>query len=451
MALTDNLLCGYKFEEATGTATWADVLSTFPLTAAGTITSASGLIGQAASGFSGANTLSLASVPVTATPFSISFWINITSSASINYFWEEQAGGVAKTSVLLVPGRTASLTFNIGGATVIYAVNPTLNAWHHIVCVADGSNASIYYDGVLRAQSANISSPSGGSSMYVGSNVAASNLAGKIDCLYLWSRALTDGGVTVGQTAGGEVATLYNGGIGLDYPFAVLFDAASNSSFQVASNNYTFNRTCNGINRCLTVKVAILGTPGTTVTSITDDDGGGNVAMSFIGRGSSATGAGIVEFWQLVAPATGTKSIRVQLSGSVTSAALAANYTNVNQTTPWANFNSNSATNGVGAADATVDITTSSAGSWVAAAVATTDPSITANQTIRNNVNGGISNSGADEDTNATVSPGTTTMSYTGIGGGQTWVIGGFELRMVGSVFVNEEYEDNRIVSITRW
>jgi len=110
----------------------------------------------------------------------------------------------------------------------------------------------------------------------------------------------------------------------------IVFDAASNSGFQTGSSDYHFSRTCQGVNRFLLVAIPILSAPGTTVTAVTDDYDGTPVAFTKIGSGSSATGAGILELWGLVAPAAGTKNIRVQLSGSVTSAGLASSYTGVN-------------------------------------------------------------------------------------------------------------------------
>lgn len=215
--------------------------------------------------------------------------------------------------------------------------------------------------------------------------------------------------------------------------YGIQFDAASNSGFKTTNADYNFARTASGANRYLTVKVAILGTPGTTVTAVTDDYDGTPVAMTRIGTASSSTGAGIIEFWGLAAPALGTKNIRVQLSGAVTSAALVTSYSGVHQTSPTANFNSAQATNGVGAADATVTITTAATGSWVVAGIATTDATgITAGQTSRNNINAAASAGAAgDEDTNLAVVVGTTAMTYPAIDALAVWVIGGFELRPV--------------------
>ncbi len=209
----------------------------------------------------------------------------------------------------------------------------------------------------------------------------------------------------------------------------IAFDAASNSGDQAASANYTFNRTVTGTNTFLTVDIELLTATGATVTSVTDDDGGGNRPLTFIGAQSTVTGAGRVECWGLVNPTTGTKSIRVILSASIESVATAVSYTGVHQTSPTEAFNSNQATNAGSATDASVVITTASNNCWIHAACVANDTSITANQTSRNNVAGTLG-SGANEDNNAAVTPaGATTMSYSGMGVTTTWAIAGYAIR----------------------
>lgn len=245
------------------------------------------------------------------------------------------------------------------------------------------------------------------------------------------------GGNAGSYGGGGGGAGAYNkdGGSGADGLIVitytpipgVVFDAASNSGVQTAQSTYTFNRTIAGSNRFLAVDVAVL-SAGATVTSVVDDSGGGNVAMTFIGARSTITSFGRIETWGLTNPATGTKSIQVNLSGSITSVGMAVSYTGVHQTSPYEGFNSNQATN-VGAADATVAVTSVADLDVIHAALATDDASVTAGQTSRNNVSGGATLSGADEDTGPITPAGATTMSYTGIGAAQTWAIAGYALR----------------------
>lgn len=211
----------------------------------------------------------------------------------------------------------------------------------------------------------------------------------------------------------------------------IAFDAAANSGYQAAASTYTFNRTVTGTNTFLAVDVSLL-SAGQTVTSIVDDFGGTNVNAVLVGAQTTVSSVGRVELWRVVAPVAGTKSIQVNLSGSIASSATAVSYTGVHQSSPTEGFNSAQATN-VGAADATVNITTVADNCWVHGAIATNDTSITANQTTRNNVTG-AGGSGANEDNNAAKTPaGSVTMSYTGVDALATWAIGGYAIRPIAA------------------
>lgn len=210
---------------------------------------------------------------------------------------------------------------------------------------------------------------------------------------------------------------------------SIAFDASSNSGYQSAQSTYSWSHTCTGNLRFLAVNVHILSVPGTTVSGITHD----GVAMTLIGVKSTVSGAGRVECWGLVSPATGVKTIAVTLSASVASAGTAVSYTGVNQSTPTETFNSAQATN-VGAADATVTVTTSTDNDWIHTAVVTDDTAITANQTSRNNVTGALG-SGANEDSNSVVHPaGVATGSYTAVAALATWAIGSYGIVASASI-----------------
>lgn len=211
----------------------------------------------------------------------------------------------------------------------------------------------------------------------------------------------------------------------------IALDATANSGYQAAQSTYTFNRTVTGSNTFLAVDVSLL-SAGQTVTGIVDDFGGANTAMTLIGAKSTVSSVGRVELWGVANPTAGTKTIQVNLSGSIASAATAVSYTGVHQTSPTEAFNSAQATN-VGAADATVDITSVADNCWIHGAIATDDASVTANQTSRNNVTG-AGGSAANEDNNGPKTPaGAVTMSYTGVGALATWAIGGYAIRPIAA------------------
>lgn len=207
---------------------------------------------------------------------------------------------------------------------------------------------------------------------------------------------------------------------------AIAFDSASNSGYQAAQSTYTWNHTCTGTNRFLSVDISLL-SAGATVSSITYN----SVALSLIVARSTVTSFGRVESWGLANPTSGTNVISVTLSSSIASSGEAVSYTYVHQTSPTEGADSNQATN-VGAADATVSITSVADKCWIHAAVATSDSAITAGQTTRNNVTG-AGGSGADEDTGPITPAGATSMSYTDVGALATWTIAGYAIRPVGS------------------
>jgi len=209
----------------------------------------------------------------------------------------------------------------------------------------------------------------------------------------------------------------------------IQFDAASNSGYQTAQSTYSWSHTCTGSNRYLTVGVSMLSVGGSSVSSITYN----GVALSLIKAQASAVGAVRAELWGLVAPATGSNTIAVTLSASLDSAAGAVSYTGVEQTTPYEAGNSATATN-VGAADATVDVTTIADNDWGIDNVATDDTAITvgAGQTERNNVTGALG-SGAMSTEGPKTPAGTVTMGWTNVDALKTWAIVAAGLRPVGA------------------
>lgn len=206
----------------------------------------------------------------------------------------------------------------------------------------------------------------------------------------------------------------------------IAFDAASNSGYQAAQSSYSWNHTCTGTNLYLTVGIAMLSI-SQTVTSITYN----SVNLVLLGVRSSITGACRIELWGLVAPATGTNSIAVTLSGSIASAGCATSFTSVNQSLPTEAYNSGQATN-VGAADATVNVTTVADNDWTVDIVATDDTAITVGtgQTSRANVTG-AGGSGAMSTKGPNTPPGAFTMYWTNIGALSTWSIGSIALRSI--------------------
>lgn len=236
------------------------------------------------------------------------------------------------------------------------------------------------------------------------------------------------GGGSPGSGYGGEPSSGGSGKLVLTYSLTIAgisFDASSNSGYQAASSSYSWSHTCSGANRYLVVGVSMLSI-SQTVSSVTYN----SVGLSLLGSRSSITGACRVELWGLVAPVTGSNTVAVTLSGSIASAAGAVSFTGVNQTSSTESFNSAQATNGVSAADATVDVTTVADGDWCVDALATDDTAVTvgAGQTQRMNVTG-VGGSGAMSTEGPKSPAGAVTMSWTSVGALATWAIGSIGLR----------------------
>jgi len=96
--------------------------------------------------------------------------------------------------------------------------------WHHIAVTVDQSGGSvvakIYIDGVYEAtasMTATLTSFSNTRSIYVGARNRTSGVnayfPGFIDEVAIFAGALSDGGVSTGQTAGGNIAQIYNSGV----------------------------------------------------------------------------------------------------------------------------------------------------------------------------------------------------------------------------------------------
>ena len=207
----------------------------------------------------------------------------------------------------------------------------------------------------------------------------------------------------------------------------VAFDTTSNSGYQTIST-YSWNHTCNFANRFLAVDISLLTVTGAYVLSVSYN----GVPLTQIRSQTSVSGSKRIESWGLVNPAQGTHTIAIFLSTICDSVSNAVSYSGVHQSLPIEGINGAQATN-VGAADATVTVTTIADRDWIHAACTTSDASITANQTERNNVSG-ASGSGANEDTGFITPPGATTVGYTNVGAGETWAIAAYALRPIDAL-----------------
>lgn len=359
---------------------------------------------------------------LTSSGLTMSAWITPTSANTLitnnggNTTYSIESGNnmiVFSTS----NARSAASSITFGTTYFVVATRSTGNLINH------------YINGTLSgtADQSSGTPPAGATQTSIGANVSGSSpIASMIDEVRISNSVRSTGWITTeynNQNAPSTFAVL-----GTEVQSDVDFDASSNSSYQAAASSYNWNHTVGGSNRYLVVGVSMLSL-AQTVSGITWNT---SENLHVLGTKNSVSGAARIELWGLVAPSTGTHAIAVTLTGAIASASNASSYTGVNQSTSTEAFNSAQATN-VGAADATVGITTVADNDWVVDTLATDDGSVTVGtgQTQTGNVTGAGGSGTMSWEAKGTA--GVVTMSWTDVGALATWTIGGIALRPVST------------------
>jgi len=219
--LDGDLTAYYKFEgdvtDETGTYNGTNVNST---------DTSSGKIGNGRE-FNGSSAYVSTTQDNDNTSFTYAIWANTDTIGAARGFMGQSASNTANfhgmyinasgvvTGQIQVQGGTSS--------TAITGSALSIGTYSHCILSYNGSTLKLYQDGVLKASTSYTwSGGTANGSIYFGSYgdyLTSLFWDGKLDEAGTWSRALSDGGVSVGNTAGGEIAELYNTGSGLTYPF----------------------------------------------------------------------------------------------------------------------------------------------------------------------------------------------------------------------------------------
>ena len=172
-------------------------------------------------------------------------WIYPDALTPADYVMATQSGAAAGGRIMrITTGNLPQFTIVNDAAAIISAVGTTAvttGSFQMMTAVLNTSDNTmkIYLDGVLEASTAatgtyntTINNFKAGSHP----SVIGQFFSGRICEMMTGSGILTDGGVSVGQTAGGEIAELFNSGSGLAYPFAATpTTQATNVSFSTVN------------------------------------------------------------------------------------------------------------------------------------------------------------------------------------------------------------------------
>ena len=166
--------------------------------------------------FDGTNMYMETGVPIVTgtTPISLSGWVYLTSTPS-DY---DQAiairGSTTWYSARMLGFVNGRLHFNTFASELRGTTSVSVNTWHHIAATCTSSGAArVYLNGVLEASGSVVyNSVALGNTFAIARGGVGEALPAKIDEAAVWDSVLSDGGVSVGSTAGGDIATLYNSG-----------------------------------------------------------------------------------------------------------------------------------------------------------------------------------------------------------------------------------------------
>ena len=228
MALTDNIISYWKFDESSGNA--ADSVTTNDLTNNGTTPFAAALINNGADFGTGNSTkyFSIASnLGITGGAFSCSLWIKVrtepATSTSYHLFIQQDTGTDTRYDIIYQNDDAGikkllirRMTPGNGGSDVSLTYDTTLGTtvWRHLVWAYNGTTLKGYLDNTEIVTSA----ASGNGTINIDSRFwigAGGDTPTNFSSVYVdevgtWSRVLTVD----------EISELYNSGNGLQYPFS---------------------------------------------------------------------------------------------------------------------------------------------------------------------------------------------------------------------------------------
>jgi hypothetical protein len=246
--LEDSLISHWSLEEETGTR--IDEVSGYDLTDGNSTGSTTGKVGDAAA-FIRADSQYL-SVPDNADlstgggkSFSVGAWVKLTSKSATQVFVGKYQNTATGEYALYYEPSNDRFTFSTYGNGDTYAVvadslgSPALDTWYYVVGIHDGTDGSVNNRIVVNATYVNTAyafeHADSNADLIVGAFTSGSFFTdGAIDEVSFWNRRLTMS----------DVASLYNNGTGMSYPFSEATSLAGGSG--TAEDPYQIT-TCEGL------------------------------------------------------------------------------------------------------------------------------------------------------------------------------------------------------------
>jgi len=237
----------WKLEEASGTR--ADEVGTNVLGVSGSVSSATGKIGNAAD-ISSPNYLTIndnASLKTGNTDFSVSAWIYLHSTSGTQVFVSKFKDISGEWALYLTGSKFVFATYATGGPGAGYSATAnsfgivSINTWYHVVGVHNyATNKNYIYVNNDTPDSADSVEHVGTTGPFqIGAFNGGAIANARIDAVGFWKKTLSSS----------EVAELYNSGNGIEYPFnppTLTTQAASQYNCHCEWNNHSNRRNQRG-------------------------------------------------------------------------------------------------------------------------------------------------------------------------------------------------------------
>lgn len=220
MALSDSLLNYWTMDESGSVSRANSVGAGTSLAVTGTITSAAGIVGAASASFPGTNgnILSMsdeASISAGATDFFLNCWLYPADVATLQIVYQKGEGGNFEYSLTLRSDATVrfSVFDNALNETVATSTTTlTANTWAMITCYhLNGNKIGVAVNAGTPVEQSFVAGVNDSTGDFRVGNRQSNDFPynGRLDELGFWRRAWTASDSTL----------LYNGGLGLAYPF----------------------------------------------------------------------------------------------------------------------------------------------------------------------------------------------------------------------------------------